>query len=122
MDRGFQPLLEPKTQQYKIDHDLTSIYFSTYVIVQWLCAFEGEKYFQKRIAQMRAEARPYWAPRIGNPGDQGLEPSRIAIRSLSVESIRKVKSELVYEVVKEISKNISVTSSLPDLEIKGHSD
>ena len=70
MDQGFQPPFESKTQQYKIDHALISVNFSTYAIVQWPCVFEGEKYFQKRIAHKGAEARPYWTPRIGNPGDQ----------------------------------------------------
>src|SRR3989304_3584870 len=78
MDPGFQPPFESKTQQYKIDHALISVNFSTYAIVQWPCVFEGEKYFQKGIAHKGAEARPYWTPRIGNPGDQiaGNDESR----------------------------------------------
>jgi len=42
-----------------------------------------------------------------------LEPARLAIRSLSIESVRQVVSELMYEVAKQISKRIGVTSSLP---------
>jgi hypothetical protein len=51
-----------------------------------------------------------------------LEPSRKAIRSLSEENVRKIISEIMYEVAKEISKNINVTSSLSDLEIKRYND
>src|SRR3972149_10523936 len=76
MDQGFQPPFESKTQQYKIDHALISVNFSTYAIVQWPCVFEGEKYFQKRIAHKGAEARPYWAPRIGNTGDHLLTTTK----------------------------------------------
>ena len=44
-----------------------------------------------------------------------LEPARLAIRALSTENVRQIVSELMYEVAKEISKKIRVTSSLPKL-------
>ena len=75
---------EIQNRRHKIDHEVTSVYFLTAVIVQWPCVFEGEKYFQKRIAHKGAEARPYWAPRIGNPGDQiagNDESRRVSLRA-----------------------------------------
>lgn len=45
-----------------------------------------------------------------------LEPARIAIRSLSIENVRQVVSELMYKVTMEISKEIKVKSSLPKIQ------
>jgi hypothetical protein len=49
MDRGFPQLSEPKTQQYKIVHYLTSTYLSTSVVVQWLRTLEGEEHFPSLV-------------------------------------------------------------------------
>jgi len=47
------------------------------------------------------------------PERKWLEPARSAIQSLSIENVRQDVSELLRKVAKEISKEISVTSSLP---------
>ena len=40
-------------QRYKTDESLTSVYFCTCTIVEWLCVFKEEKYFQVIIESLK---------------------------------------------------------------------
>jgi putative transposase len=41
------------TQRYKTDESLTSVYFSTCTITEWLCVFKEEKYFLVIIENLK---------------------------------------------------------------------
>ena len=40
-------------RQYKTDESLTSVYFSTCTVTEWLCVFKEEKYFDIIIESLK---------------------------------------------------------------------